>query len=842
MIPVVRRWLLVVARLLISFSHPPRFVSSAARAFSFLLLFFFLFGGLAFGSVGNVTVLPVSPDSLDSLSGYCTGVVDGPLWGRFYLNGSLNVSVLPTNATFSRTVIAVPGVDNAVMSDLSASSDFLRWTYHLVASPSTKSMYVYGVDNLSSLFSFPDSFAGAFTASNSYVYTYTANNFSLSIYNRTGSNFTYWKNVTFSTTMPSPVDLEVIDGRLWASRNGQVYTVEGDGDLTPFLSINTSQHFAVDGDYVYSQRSGLVDIFNRSSLSRVRTCSMSTRGLGFNVNNGLMYSGSQVVRASDCVVVKNISLSVSGTDAILADDLFYYFFDDRVTATFFSVYWKHNDTLFFNDNYFTGSNYGPLTAVVSGSHACYANQRGQVVCFDSRFQSSYSSNVSVNLLNVSSGLVGGDNWTFSCSDDGLSFTNVSVSVETNDVPLPLDVQVVDLSGSLYCSYVYFDDENESFASDNFTWFVNDSLVGGVFNQSLNDSFYSEVDFINCGVWVNNSVGQVSGFVNSSVFNFSDTTPPVISTVVLVDTATTSQVVSIGVDCVDDGEIASGYPKVRWSSPMLGVQGNFTMGSVGADSFERQYIFTREGVYSGFTFYCLDGSGNLDSFVYPGSLVISSVDFPGPGPGGAGGVGGELGVCNLSVVPSRLLVSRTNFLYEVVVFNRDLESFNPTFKFLLSEGSVVPVSNLEVSNPIGTLLPGDQASFGVSYVGDVLPVGGASLVLSSLNCADVVVPIVFGSVAEDFFDLLFGPGFSVGALFGAELFSPGTRLGGVSFLVFGWLFLLVFLFLGVGFVPRLFDSFVKKEFLRIVIWVLLWLLVTVILSFAIFLGTRGGVVV
>lgn len=361
-------------------------------------------------------------------------------------------------------------------------------------------------------------------------------------------------------------------------------------------------------------------------------------------------------------------------------------------------------------------------------------------------------------------------------------------------------------GDYNCTYVYSDVVAGTFNTSYFRWFVNGSLVGGATTGLLGSGNVSVGDSLICEVIGYNSYFN-STAVNSSVFVAGDNVSPVLSSPSIPSSGYTDDLLTLSVDCVDDNSLATGFPKVEWTNPNGVVEGNYSMSSVGGDTYSLTAAFGVAGNYRDFVFYCSDGSNNRDSLVT--TNIMSIIAASGGGGGGTVIVDDSKRDCIIDVFPDSLSLTRSGGVYRLKVFNNDSLTYSPTIDLQLVSGDLVVGSGgLGVSNTLLTVLPGSSGDFGVSYSG-VNVSGEALVVLSSDVCNDVVVPLVV-SIGDDVFNFgLVGWGF-----FGLSLFS------GFSWFTVGWFFLAVWLLLtGLVLGGRIGTLWSNGRFGEVFLWLL-----------------------
>jgi len=244
-------------------------------------------------------------------------------------------------------------------------------------------------------------------------------------------------------------------------------------------------------------------------------------------------------------------------------------------------------------------------------------------------------------------------------------------------------------------------------------------------------------------------------VESSVFLVEDAGEPVLSSFIVPSVAYTDEVKTLSVNCADDN-IAFGYPKVEFIDPNGLSIGNLSLALDGGGWFSRSYTFSVVGNYHSFKSYCKDGNGYEDSLEISDLTTVSVRPTTAVG-GGAGAVivVPELPVCDVSFSPSTLLITESSEFFEIILTNNDVGSWSPDVAFvdLVSLEVSSNGEGLSVSNPAFTLLPSKSSSFGVMYSNGVNVSGRGDIVLSSSNCADVVVPLIVDFGESSSFDLL-----------------------------------------------------------------------------------------
>lgn len=162
-----------------------------------------------------------------------------------------------------------------------------------------------------------------------------------------------------------------------------------------------------------------------------------------------------------------------------------------------------------------------------------------------------------------------------------------------------------------------------------------------------------------------------------------------------------------------------------------------------------------------------------------SFTVTQVGGGGGEQGGGGGGGGGGGssesggiLCNIEITPSIISLSTAKRLQEVVINNKETQSFNPIFKVSPSGTNKDYSSELSVTNAPNTILSGKEASFGLKYSGTSTDAGENKVILSSENCKDIELTVLINQGAirqavsfffdpnktfiENMNDLLFSP--------------------------------------------------------------------------------------
>lgn len=314
--------------------------------------------------------------------------------------------------------------------------------------------------------------------------------------------------------------------------------------------------------------------------------------------------------------------------------------------------------------------------------------------------------------------------------------------------------------------------------------------------------------------------------------------PVLSNDVIPLTTTNDVASSVRVDCVEVA-VDAGFPKVSFIDPNGLTVGNLSMSLVSGDTYTRAYTFNIVGTYYDFKFYCADPIGASDSLAGSNNITVSI----GAGTGGGGGGGDPEPVtdkrdCDIVVSPSTLSVTRNNKIFKVTLANEDVVTYEPSIALEDSFGDVVVRSasgvGLYVTNPAFTSIPSQVVSFGVAYDSpDVNISGGASLILSSDVCNDIIVPVVVDivqerSLLEEFID----GDITFDELLETPIATVAQR--DVTVLLVGLLLVILSL---LAFGRPLSESFRERRFGSVVGWFLFSLFVAG-LALALFLLGRG----
>lgn len=482
---------------------------------------------------------------------------------------------------------------------------------------------------------------------------------------------------------------------------------------------------------------------------------------------------------------------------------------------------------------------GTSIGFASGYSTCSTSACDSASIYEEGMFWHYGLNGSVNKLVATipvNQLVRTQSWVLSCrATDGTttgSWVNSSAFTVQNTPPNASNIFVVDLTGSLNCSYSYNDTDNDAQGNSTFRWFRNNTLLSNTKQTLLSAGNYSLTDTLVCEVKPNDGVANGTA-TNSSSFVYGDVTAPTISLVGVPTSGTTSDVLLLSMNCTDVNPLAADYPKVMVTNPNSVVEGNFTLTfNATSQRYEKAYTFNTVGVYTNATFFCKDGSGNLATTVSSMQLTITA---PGTTPtvGDGGGVAdlSEKASCNLVVSPSSITLTVDQATQEVLLENHESQSFDPTFSFTSAENLQ---SEMQITNPIVTVLPGGKTSFGVTYApSSGFKNGDVVLTLSSANCRDVVIPVrLSSSVSTQLFAGLFENGFDLTALVVEPVFSSQQvtlRERTPNFTIGLLAAILLVLFTGL-FWGRFVESFERSEYGASIGWVLFTLGVTL---FAVF---------
>ena len=114
------------------------------------------------------------------------------------------------------------------------------------------------------------------------------------------------------------------------------------------------------------------------------------------------------------------------------------------------------------------------------------------------------------------------------------------------------------------------------------------------------------------------------------------------------------------------------------------------------------------------------------------------------------------ICSIQVSPSSILLENYDDLIEIRIENNDEVSYTPDFRFIDIKGNIT--KDFEITNTLGSVLPGKSISFGIKYN----PLNGfidgkAVITLESQNCADINITVETTSInkSESFIDFLLG---------------------------------------------------------------------------------------
>lgn len=406
-------------------------------------------------------------------------------------------------------------------------------------------------------------------------------------------------------------------------------------------------------------------------------------------------------------------------------------------------------------------------------------------------------------------------WRSVLNTSNYSFTpNItSVNVFTDDIPLS-NISVVVNGTEVY-------NNASNFTAYNFTVDLNVSVLESCNDYSSNCSVFFKSDSIGTLFWGDLFVSYST--FGSSFVSFNSTADWVSS--LYSDQSVTSVFV-----LNNSGDFNASGCNLQLSS----VLDNFL--SVNVSDFS---IVTDEnvdvlatisspspGVYDEYLdIVCSNGTSE-------GGVVHSNVDVrvqvtssTRPLVGGGGSVVFDKPVCDISLSPGVVRFFPGVIIKEVVISNDDIISFDPTFQFRGVEG--ILVDDLEITNPIFTLLPGTSDSFGLRYDPNEFLVGEALLVLSSDDCADINVSIIAseGSRAISVFRELFTGGLSFVELMLEPVLDNDLR-DDTRWFNIGLLSLIIFL-LYLALLYKRFKEAVKKRSFVIVAWSLFIIMITAV---------------
>jgi len=594
-----------------------------------------------------------------------------------------------------------------------------------------------------------------------------------------------------------------------------------------------------DGNYIYSAnfREGLsVYSFNGSDfVENINFLNYSSSPASYRVwantsdvffvdfyNDLYVYSVDALYNVSSNVSVVDSSSVFSGDSWLLSCS--------AVCSDFSSSSWLNSSSLVISNSLpvVLTSNISPSSSLSNGSLT--GSCTGSDVDGDSLssvydwFSGGVSTGVTSSVLS-SDYLVRGDGVVLSCnvfdgSDNGSTWIN-STSVTISNTPTVINsVTVVTSTGGLNCSYDFFDEDNDTVVAEYFNWSVNDVGVVGVDNVFLSSANFSDFDNVTCSIIVYDGY-ENSTIKNSSIFNPSDVSAPVISDFVIPSTGTNIENVIITVNCTDDISIGSGYPKISYKFQDNTTYEDIIMTSFTTNIYRFPNNFGAVGVYSGFNVTCVDGSGNSAFSSSNSTLTISTPIVPVTSGGGGSTtiVIGDKIDCNITFQPNTLVISRSDKIYEVKVRNDDTFTYSTDIGFGVSSGNIQVSSTsspggLKVSNTLLSLLPGKVGSFGVSYEGssDLLLSGEAVMTLSSSVCNDVYILVIVDSEAvTSLFDLLFAGGSFKDFVLQPVLSENSVLERYVGFVNVLWVFALSLIFSFLLFATFISDNFKEKNY-------------------------------
>jgi hypothetical protein len=356
---------------------------------------------------------------------------------------------------------------------------------------------------------------------------------------------------------------------------------------------------------------------------------------------------------------------------------------------------------------------------------------------------SYSTNSS-NFTITSSGLLLKNNTIFSSG-----IYNISVNASDSDgytimwlyfnitntfptVSITIYPVAADAGATLNCTNSTIDVDNDAITSWSLRWFVN-----GVYNSTFNNQtiINGSYVFLNqawvCSILANDALGN-NGYINSTPMVIGDSIAPTLlndaisSTsgvnnapfTIYIDVLETNFINSVIVQINDPNSIKTNFSMSLFS----GVQNNGT--------YSRVYTPSTDGVYN-FTFFAIDGSGNIRSLV--SNLTYSESTFIPPSGGGGGGIM-EAGkkVCNIMLSDKEVYIQGAD-TFTLQVFNNHTDSYSPSVAFSDE------IKSLKYTLPQTTIPAGSYGEVNIINDNAALSVTGV-ITLTSSNCEDIKVSV------------------------------------------------------------------------------------------------------
>lgn len=336
-----------------------------------------------------------------------------------------------------------------------------------------------------------------------------------------------------------------------------------------------------------------------------------------------------------------------------------------------------------------------------------------------------------------------------------SFTNLSI----NYVPVVSSLTLVPLptetSDNISIVNVTTDAENNTITNYSTMWYKDGVEVVAFRNEtSVNYTNTTQGDTWTASLRAYDGYGW-SLFVNSSTTTIGDNTSPLLTNDILSDISGLNNApFSIFVDIVEAGQLFSSLVEVQDPN---GVKTNFSLSLLSGSTYVKIYSPSTDGVYR-FKFYAVDGSGNTAEL----NSTLTYTDLTSSTTGGDGGGATTSGVskvkCDFDINPASVKLSKSNILRGVTITNN--EDFTINFNYELESDTNKFLDALTIVNKVLALTKDESGEFGINldrfFSIDEQEVFEGNLIISSSECSDVEVPVIFSPVTDiSIFDVLSG---------------------------------------------------------------------------------------
>lgn len=372
--------------------------------------------------------------------------------------------------------------------------------------------------------------------------------------------------------------------------------------------------------------------------------------------------------------------------------------------------------------------------------------------------------------------------------------------------------------------------NATVLSNTTRWFYN-----GTLNSTYNNLLQFNTSAFNTPANITVEFKIIDEYQSYAAQNYSfsvaDTIAPVISSVQFdASSYNVDTVANLSIQCVDAKNSVS-YATITYEDPLT-LQ--TTVNTTGSGNYSKLLAMSIIGTWRITNVVCVDTLGNIANQSF--TNVTASVSAPGNGGSSSGGGGGGSSLnindlkaeCKITVSPTKAYLSNSKRTVELVIDNKDTQSYAPVFAF--SENTI---GSLTLTNSIVTVLPGQKGSFGVRSTATDLAQGSALLTLTSANCKDIIVEVSSAESASlGVIEELFSAGTTTTSLAKKSVFISNTELAkSFSWLSVGLTFALWFAVWFFIFFKPLSESASEGRYFTGMLWIAFAFVIAIIAEIA-----------